>query len=721
MMEATREQPCDYCGLPIAQSAPRTSEALYCCLGCRFAASVTQSSGETGEARWTMTRLGLSLFFSMNVMVFTMFLWSQADATPEPAAAILYDVARYACLLFSAPVLLLLGGPLLEDAWCELRRGKASLSLLLALGVGASFAYSLWAVWSDAGHVYFEVACMVLVAVTLGRWLEASGKLKTTEALRELQRLLPDEVRRLRPHGEETVALASIVCHDWLRILPGEHLPTDGTIRRGQAAIDEQTVTGESIPAVKQIGDVVYSGTTNLDGELVVEVTSPPGAGTLERLIAAVTAAANGKERFQRLAESISAWFLPLVLSIAALSFVWHWWFVGLAPAILGALAVIVISCPCALGLATPMALWTAIGAATRKHILIRDGDAFSQLASAKTFCFDKTGTLTSGCELRDIIVCGHENTNSVLSFAAALANASTHVLSQAIVSAARHEAVSLPALVGVRTVAGCGVEATLANSDRKLQLGSERWMTEQGMAVSDPAMLGRLANQPHCLLAVDGRVCGALLFQEVLRPEAAEALRQLTALGARTVILSGDRSARVAVVAQSLHTEYQAPLLPHEKLAAIETLRKTGGVVMVGDGLNDAPALATADVGIALGCGADVSRWSAGICLLRDDLTALPWLVGLAERTTRTIRWNLLWAFGYNAICIPLAACGWLHPAIAAAAMVVSSLFVVSNSLRLASDGDPALDAANETAIVVLPVANSSLNSCEKPAEIVA
>ncbi len=688
-MTPSVDQPhCDYCGLPIAGAPSPATEARYCCYGCRFAASVTQASGETGEARWTMTRLGLALFCSMNVMVFTMFLWSQPETVLEPAAAILYDVARYACLLFTTPVLLLLGAPLLDDAWRELRRGKPSLNLLLVSGVGASFLYSLWAVWNNAGHVYFEVACMVLVAVTLGRWLEASGKLRTTEALRALQQLLPDQVRRVASESEELVPLGEVVCGDQLRVLPGEHLPTDGRIDRGQATLDERTVTGESVPVAKQAGDVVYSGTLNLDGELIVEVTSPPGAGTLERLIAAVMSAADGKERFQRLADTISAWFLPIVLIIAALTFVWHGTNYGLAPAILAALAVVVISCPCALGLATPLALWSAVGAATQRHILVRDGDAFSKLADANVVCFDKTGTLTTGCELCKIDIFDGFDRDAVLAMAAALANASTHVLSQAICDYAAREGVSRSTVTVVRTVAGRGVEGRLAHSGVKIQLGSQRWMTEQGLEDVLPPSVA--SDQPRCLLAYDGRVVAAFLFQETLRPEAMATFAQLREQGLSLWLLSGDGSTRVTTVAKTLGAECRAELLPQHKLTAIQSLQDKHGVVMVGDGLNDAPALATADVGIALGCGADVSRWSASICLLRDDLSALPWLMDLSRRTTSTIRWNLLWAFGYNAVCIPLAAGGWLHPAIAAAAMVISSLFVVSNSLRLTSEAMP-------------------------------
>jgi heavy metal translocating P-type ATPase len=714
---------CDYCGLPVAGSgSPAGGEApasvlaapVFCCSGCRFAASITGASGDDARARWMMTRLGLAIFFTMNVMVFTMLLWSQQDGlavdTAGPAAVAFYALARHACLLFTAPVLLLLGGPLLDETVAELRRGRASLNLLLLTGVAAAFAISAWATWRGDGHVYFEVACMVLVAVTLGRWLEASGKLRTTAALRELRTLLPDRVRRVAgttaAGGWTTceVPLASVTVGDRLRILPGEHLPTDGRIVSGEAAIDERTVTGESEPVLKQAAgtlqsgvvqsDIVHSGTCNLDGDLVVEVTAPPGAGTLERLIAAVEAAAGGG-RQQRLAERLSAWFLPLVLAVAAGTTVVHWRQAGPAAGVLTGLAVVVVSCPCALGLATPLALWAAVGAATRRHVLVRDGDALDRLAAADVVCFDKTGTITTGCRVTDVVEIedgmiedgASPAPTDLVAVAAALAAGSTHVHATAILAAAAAAGVVPAAVSGIRTVAGSGVEGRLEDG-QSVRLGSPRWTGWQPVS-------GEEVEPPRVVLAVAGAPRLAFRIAEEVRPEAGPAVAALMAIGCAARMLSGDRAERARAVAEPLGLAWEAPLLPAEKLAAIERLTAAGRhVVMVGDGINDAPALAVADVGVALGCGADVSRWTAAVCLLRDDLSALPWLVQLGRETRRTIRWNLLWAFGYNAACIPLAAAGLVHPAVAAAAMVASSLLVVGNSLRLGSlaEADPAI-----------------------------
>ncbi|MFM8413240.1 MAG: heavy metal translocating P-type ATPase [Planctomycetota bacterium] len=679
---------CDYCGLPVA-GGPLDDGPRYCCAGCRLAASITAAGGADGQARWLMTRLGLAAFFTMNVMVFTFLLWSQeaGGAAGSPAAAALYDLARYVCLLFSAPVLLLLGGPLLENAVAELRRARLSIDVLLLAGVAAAFGISAWNTWVGAGHVYFEVACMVLVAVTLGRWLEASGKLRTTEALRDLESLLPDHVRRLRSadgtlgSGEgRDVPLAAVAVGDVLRILPGEQVPTDGIIEAGRAALDERTVSGESEPVVRGPGEAVRSGTTNIDGDLAVVVTAPPGAGTLEQLIRAVTAAVR-ESGTQRLADRVAAWFLPAVLAVAAVAWGMHWWHSGLAAGVMAALAVVVVSCPCALGLATPLALWAALGRCMRRHVLVRDGDALERLAVVGTVCLDKTGTLTTGCRVAGMETLAGFDRARALALAAGLARGSSHQTAAAIAAFAAGESID-PAPVGdARSVAGLGVEGVLAGTGEVVRLGSPHWVTgtKGNCGVARPAA--------RCLLAVGPDPVAAFWTAEEIRPRAAAAVTGLRTRGLALTILSGDQPERVAAVAETLGLSWRAPLLPAEKLAAIEALRRTGGGVMVGDGINDAAALAAADVGIALGCGADVARWTAPICLLDDDLESLPWLVDLARTTRRTIRWNLLWAFGYNAACIPLAATGIVHPAVAAAAMVVSSLLVVGNSLRLGRD----------------------------------
>ncbi len=705
---------CDYCGLPlgadlvgsaVSDSGPSAAielkhvtqaadEVQYCCYGCRFAASITQSGGDVAQARWMMTSLGWSVFFTMNVMAFTMYLWSQPEQSNEPGQALFYDLGRYVCLLFTTPVILLLGMPLIADAWDALKQRRMSMSLLLVVGVVAAYAYSLYSVFQNEGHVYFEVCCMVLVIVTLGRWLEAAGKLQTTQALRALEKFLPEQVRVIRQGEEVTVPRGEVNTGEVLRVLPGERIPVDGIIQRSYAEIDEQAVTGEAVPAAKGPGDSVYSGTLNLDGDLVIEATSTAEGGTLQRIIAAVTSASAAKEVYQRLADWLSSWFLPLVTLVAVGTFMVHWNRAGLQQGILAALAVVVISCPCALGLATPMAIWAALGRAARRHVLVREGDALSRLVKANVVCFDKTGTLTSGkASVAAFRLASGESPAEVAAIASALTNASSHPFSKAIANYLLEEEgiVATVPLRDGKSVTGRGMMGYADGIAGPVYLGSGRMMQEMGQvndeltqAIEDEAAFS------VTYVAWAGKVRGAFLLQDELRPEAQQAIQELQQLGLQCMLLSGDRKVRANHLGGRLGIEVRGELLPEEKLEVVRSFRQDGKVVvMVGDGINDAPALAAADIGISLASGTDISRETAAVCLMRDDLLGVAWLMQLSQKTVRTIRWNLAWAFLYNVVGIGIAATGGLNPIFAAVAMVASSVLVVTNSLQLANGSD--------------------------------
>jgi heavy metal translocating P-type ATPase len=689
MQNVKESRGCDFCGLPVYGQIDE-DDAVYCCYGCRFAASVAAADGDEGRARWAMTRLGIAIFFSMNVMVFTMLLWSQSAAPTDRLAGVWYDLARYACLIFTLPVVMLLGTPLVDDAMAELRRGQASLSLLLCVGVAASLAHSVWSLVAGGGHVYFEVACTILVAVTLGRWLEATGKLKTTAALRGLQQLLPDTVRLLKDEGEHLVSATQLEAGDRFRVLPGERIAADGEIVRHDAAIDEQAVTGESLPVVRRPGERVISGTLVLDGPLEIRALAPAGEGTLARVIAAVTQAISDRPRHMRLAETISRWFLPAVATIALGSFAFHAYCGQPTTGLLAALSVLVIACPCALGLATPMALWAAVGRAAQAGVLLRDGDALSSLASAKTFCFDKTGTLTSGeASVEKFCYEKGGNETSLLGVARALSRSSNHPLAAAVGRFADAR-IGGPAADArnLRVCPGRGISGHTDGVAATTFLGSRAWMIECGQHV--PRELIPVLNSvddcaAETLLAWGGHVRARFAIREDIRPKVAETVASLKMLGMECVILTGDQPARARALAARLGLNYQAALLPKAKWDTVRALKRNGSVIMVGDGINDAPALAVADVGIALGSGTDISRNSARVCLLGNDLSRLPWLVRLARQAESTICWNLIWAFAYNVAGIGLAAIGWLHPVVAAIAMGISGSLVVAHSLSLA------------------------------------
>ena len=380
---------CAYCGLPLAASWYRSEHAetarpAYCCIGCRIAASVTDASGAEGHIRWMMARLGISIFFSMNVMVFSMALWSQdlygvSPGEESALAGVLWQLFRYLGLLFSLPVLFLLGGPIVDNVAQSVRRGVITTDVLILLGVLAAYLYSAVSVFRGVGHVYFEIACIVLVMVTLGRWLEATGKHRASEIMDGLADLLPDKVRILRDDSIQMVPRDELVVGDCLSVLPGERFAVDGRILVGVAEVDEQILTGESMPVVKQPGDPVYSGTLNAQGDLQVEVTAAAGNETVSRMIDMIRRARLGTGRYARLADRVATWFVPVVLIIALAAGAYHTLVTGVDTGILASLAVVLIACPCALGIATPMAVWCALGHAARRQVLLHSGSALEQ------------------------------------------------------------------------------------------------------------------------------------------------------------------------------------------------------------------------------------------------------------------------------------------------------------------------------------------------------
>lgn len=733
---------CAFCGLPLAGppvaagSTGQPAAPRYCCVGCRIAAAVAGCGGEAGQARQMAARLALAVFLTMNVVAFSMALWTgdvYPAAPPERLELVLSDLWRYACLLLTVGVMYLLCGPLAASAWESLRRGRPSTDPLLFVGVAAAFLYSLVSVLRGAGGVYFEVVCVVLVAVTLGRWLEAAGRLRTTEALRSLERLLPREVWRRQGGDWVQVPAEQVRAGDCLRVPAGQRIPVDGRLLRGAALVDEHALTGESSPVFKEPPSIVHGGSLNLDGDLELVACGTPREGMLGRMLELVRSARLGRGSYERLADVAATWFLWLVLLVALAAAAWHAWHEGLAAGLLVLLSVVLIACPCALGLATPMAVWAAAGTAARRQVLVADFAAFERLAGVRVVCLDKTGTLSGRAARVEMYSALDEAAPSAgaafaaaagveasaagggreryLACAAALAEASSHPLADAVAEYAARQGVRPCEAANVRVLAGRGVLAECSwgpqqpwgtgggegpargqagRAASQCVLGSLPWMREQCLAIGDEMAVAAYAAESRGLslvcLGCQGRVVAIFGVREVLRPTAPEAIRQLHEMGLRVMLLTGDRQARAAALANALQVEYQAELRPEDKLAAVDRAREAfGPVAMVGDGINDAPALARADVGLAVGWGTDVARETADLCLLAEDLNRLPWVIALARRTLRVVRFNLFWALVYNAAGMYLAVTGRLSPVWAAAAMTASSLLVVANSLRLA------------------------------------
>lgn len=712
---------CDYCGLPVPcepRRTPAEESPVYCCFGCGFAAQVTRERGEEGAARWALTRLGIAVFFTMNVIMLGMALWSgdwyatAADSMSRTFA----DLLRWGSLVASLPVLVLLGPGLAANAAAQIRRGRFSTDVLLVSGVVASYVMSIVSVFRGAGGIYFEVGCVVLVMVTLGRWFEATGRLKASAELDALERLLPETVRRLEKDGEALIPIDQVRIGDRLRVLAGERFPTDGTLVGSSALVDEQFLTGESWPVARQEGDRIAGGSLNVDASVELCVTADSSQGTLARLIRLVREARLSQGHWQRLADRVSAVLFPVIALVAVTTTAFHAWLSGIEAGILAGLSVSLIACPCALGLATPLALWTALGSAARNQVLFRSGEVLERLAGIRTICLDKTGTLTTGRpRVGRFVTAAGTPTLMVREEAVAIASGSTHVLSRAIVEFAGEH--SPQDLRRVKVIGGKGLKSVSPELGVVL-LGSESFLVENGCVIPESLrselQAAAVAGRPVSLIGWEGSARGVFSFEEDFRSEAVPALRALEEAGCQAVVLTGDPWASASRLSERLGVPVLTGLLPESKLARVRELCGEGPVAMVGDGLNDAPSLAASDVGIAMGCGADVSRDAAGVCLLGDDLMRIPWAMDLSRKTVRTIRWNLFWAFSWNIVGVGLAAAGWLNPALAAFAMVASSVLVISNSLRNVGEARPRSGSSTTLVVHKTAAATSPVAGCD-------
>ena len=586
------------------------------------------------------------------------------------------------------PVQVVIGARFYAAGWKSLRAGSGSMDVLVALGTSAAFLLSTWELVGGHGHaLYFEASAAVITLVLLGRTLEHRARRRTVAAIAALAALRPETARVLRDGVEVELPLSALARGDVVLVRPGERLPVDGVVLDGTGGVDESLITGESLPVVKQPGDRVTGGAVNGEALLRVAATTLGAESVLSRIIRLVEDAQAGKAPIQRLADRVSAVFVPVVLVIAAVTLA-GWLLAGapVATAVINAVAVLVIACPCALGLATPTAIMVGTGLAARHGILIKDAAALERAHEVGIVVFDKTGTLTEGRpDLTDIVPAPGETRDTVLRAAAALQAGSEHPLARAVLRAL---AADPPAAIAIRALPGRGVAGTLDGID--LLLGSERLLADAG---ADPAPLAaesaRLQAEGRTLAwlaTAEGRLLGLLAFADTVKPGAAEAVRRLHDIGVRATLLSGDSDEAAAAVARAVGiADVRARVLPEDKASHVAALRAGGTVVaMVGDGVNDAPALAAADIGIAMGTGTDVAMHAAGITLMRGDPRLVADAIDLSRRTWSKVRQGLFWAMAYNVVGIPIAALGWLDPTFAGAAMAMSSVSVVLNALSL-------------------------------------
>lgn len=671
---------CAHCGTPVYGRAP--AGPAYCCLGCAILGGMGDSAtgAPTRQARSLLLRLGLAAFFSANTMVLSLFLYSlEAPGAEAPGVAL--SLIRALLALFSAPAFALLAPPFFQGMKRDLGRGRFSMESLIALSAGAAFLYSCLAVVRGSNHVYFDTATVILLLVTAGRLLEANARVRGTRALRELMELAPPEAR-VRRGGEWQVRPAeSLVPGDTVQVRPGERVPVDGRIAAGGAAVDESMLTGEALPAERLPGEVVRAGSLCLNGVLEIETLAVSRDSLLARIIRSVEAAQQARSPLERLADRTAAAFVPLAAGLALLA-VFLWWPGGREQALLAGLSVLVVACPCALGIAVPLVNVLALGAAARHGILIRSAETLERLAASSLLALDKTGTVTRGCiSVRRVIAFNGETEETVLAKAAAAAADSTHPVSRAIEELARRSGVPAAGRRKVEVFPGLGAGAELEDGSQVL-LGRRRWIEDRSGAF---AGVEEFESGSLTWCAQDGRPLGAFVLDDPVSEEAVQAVAATRRMGLRAVLLSGDRKEVVRAAGSLLGAEAQGELLPEEKAARIRALRQQGEIVaMAGDGINDAAALASADTGIAVSGGTDVAREVAEVVLLEGGLSKLPWLFRLARRARRVARQNLGWTLAYNSIALSLAVSGRLRPILAALLMLGSSILVISNSLRV-------------------------------------
>ncbi len=722
-VESDRPGDCPKCGMALERNPAWKPPTIYACPmhpeivqdhagNCRICGMAleprpvrAEAAEDDGELREMTHRLRIG-----GVLALPVFLLAMAHMVPGAPHWLMSDASRWTQFGLSTPVVLWAGWPFLVRGARSLRTGNFNMFTLIALGVGAAYLYSAVAMLAPGLFpattnamggvgIYFEAAAVIVVLVLLGQVLELRARSRTGTAIRALLDLSPATARLVDDRDEREVPLDQVTVGATLRVRPGEKVPVDGVIMEGRSAIDQSMLTGEPLAVEKVAGDDVSGGTINGSGSFLMRAERVGSETLLARIVEMVATAQRSRAPIQSLADKVAGIFVPAVLGIAVLTF-GLWFFFGpeprLAHAVVNAVAVLIIACPCALGLATPMSIMVGIGRGAQAGVLVKNAEAIERLEKVTTIVVDKTGTLTEGkprlVEVRPVAGLTPEE---LVRVAAAVEQASEHPLAAAIVAGAKERALALPAAQDFQSHAGGGVSAEV--DGRRVIIGQLKFLQNQGVTGAEPlaesAAPRQSEGQTAIFIAIDGKAAGFLTVADPMKASTPDAIRALRALGLKIHMLTGDNQRTAETVARQLGLDHiEAEVAPADKHAYVEALRGRGEVVaMAGDGINDAPALAAADVGIAMGTGTHVAMESAGITLVKGDLRGIARAITLSRALMRNIRQNLVFAFLYNALGIPIAAgllypfCGWLlSPILAGAAMSLSSVSVIANALRL-------------------------------------
>jgi P-type Cu2+ transporter len=694
-MTASGDMICSHCLLPVGLRATRRTvngeDCAFCCYGCCIAFQVKNGKSEEWEAAWLLIRLGVGGFLSMNIMLFSLLLYTD---TFTGADARLIPWIHVLLWTFATPTVIILGGPFLRETWLNGLQGRLTSSALIVIGVGAAYLYSAFAVIERGHHVYFDTATMVLMLFTLGRFLEAAGRARAARDLEPLLAAERESVVVVQDGMEIRRPVREVEAGMLVRVRPGERIAIDGVVVEGESHTDEAVITGESRLVTKAVGSAVVAGSINLDGPLLIQSSDAGTATRWAQICRSVREALTRRSPNQRIADRVVGVSVPLVLALGGLTVLYWAQWLSFDRSLLIGLSVLVVACPCAVGLAAPLAVSLGIGRLARRGCLVRDPAALETLARTRLLAFDKTGTLTAGRAHVVDIESNGVGADEVLARAAGLERHSEHGFAHAITAAAATRGIEPVVARDIRVVPGRGIQGVV--DGQAIAAGNLAMMGDLGWSLaSSLCKRGRSLEETGCSVIYVGwgkRVRGVLSLEDSVLPEACSTINALRSRGLRVTLLTGDLEVAAKRVAASAGIDdVKAALSPEAKRAALKQHRtEYDAVAMVGDGLNDGPVLADADVGIAVGSATDLARETAAVVLPPGGLSMLPWVIDVARAVRANILTNLMWAFGYNFVALSLAALGLLLPVLAAAVMAGSSILVVLNSLRLERLPDP-------------------------------
>ena len=689
------------CGMVVEKATALKSERAgrayyFCSIGCQRTFESPETELKSMRTRVMIAMTGVLALAIMRAGAFLALATGATIVTWVPIPALPWFTWGVWLFLLVTPVQFIGGWSFYKGALSAIRTRSINMDFLIALGTSVAYFYSVAVLFFPEvlpvkvaeRDVYFEVSAVIIAFVLLGKYMEEIIKKHSSAAVRKLLDLKPATAHVIRDGQEMEVPADSVMVNETIVVRPGEKIPTDGVVLEGNSSVDESMLTGESMPVEKTVGDKVIGGTLNRTGMFRFNATRVGAETALAQIIKMVEEAQASTAPIQRLADKVTVYFVPAVVGTAVLAFV-GWWLAGNFPqGLLAFIAVLIIACPCALGIATPAALMVGVGKGAEAGILIRGGEILERAQNLDTVVFDKTGTLTRGePTVTDILPLADFDEAAVLRYAAAVELGSEHPLGEAIVRAAHHRNLNISAVTGFEAIPGHGIQGEAEG--RQILLGNRRLFAQKNIdAKPAEELMARLETEGKTamLVGADGKLAGIVAVADTLKPEAQEAVNALKNIGVEVILLTGDNQRTANAIANELGIERViAEVLPSDKARVIQDLQKQGKVVaMVGDGVNDAPALAAADIGIAIGSGSDVAKETGGIILVKNDVRDVVAGIKLSRATMRKIRQNLFWAFIYNAIGVPIAAFGFLNPIIAAAAMALSSLSVIINSALL-------------------------------------